>query len=101
MLLTFFAKNGIGWLIGLLIIVQPRRGQAQIRGNMPIQSDGTTFNHNIKEDGNAIRTNGERPRRTRRHNTNPDRDLMVKPNRANGSLNRPAERPITSPSPFT
>jgi hypothetical protein len=38
-------------------------GQAQIRGNMPIPSDGTTFySHNIKEDGNAIRTNGERPR---------------------------------------
>jgi hypothetical protein len=31
-------------------------------GNMPIPSDGTTFSHNIKEDGNAIRTNGERPR---------------------------------------
>jgi hypothetical protein len=29
---------------------------------MPIPSDGTTFSHNIKEDGNAIRTNGERPR---------------------------------------
>jgi hypothetical protein len=28
---------------------------------MPIPSDGTTFSHNIKEDGNAIRTNGERP----------------------------------------
>jgi hypothetical protein len=38
-------------------IVQP-----QIRGNMQIPSDGTTFSHNIKEDGNAIRTNGERPR---------------------------------------
>jgi hypothetical protein len=42
--------------------VQPRGGQVQIRGNMPIPSDGTTFCHNIKEDGNAIRTNGERPR---------------------------------------
>jgi hypothetical protein len=29
---------------------------------MPIPSDGTTFSHNIKEDGNTIRTNGERPR---------------------------------------
>jgi hypothetical protein len=29
---------------------------------MPIPSDGTTSSHNIKEDGNAIRTNGERPR---------------------------------------
>jgi hypothetical protein len=27
-----------------------------------IPSDGTTSSHNIKEDGNAIRTNGERPR---------------------------------------
>jgi hypothetical protein len=36
--------------------------QAQIRGNMPIPSDCTTSSHNIKEDGNAIRTNGERPR---------------------------------------
>jgi hypothetical protein len=44
--------------------VQPRGGQAQIRGNMTIPSDGTTFSHNIKEDGNAIRTNGERPRWT-------------------------------------
>jgi hypothetical protein len=42
--------------------VQPRGGQAPIRGNMPIPSDGTTFSHNIKEDGSAIRTNGERPR---------------------------------------
>jgi hypothetical protein len=42
--------------------VPPEGGQAQIRGNMPIPSDGTTFSHNIKEDGNAIRTNGERPR---------------------------------------
>jgi hypothetical protein len=42
--------------------VQPRDGQAQIGGNMSIPSDGTTFSHNIKEDGNAIRTNGERPR---------------------------------------
>jgi hypothetical protein len=42
--------------------VQPRGGQAQIRGNMPISSDGTTSSHNIKEDGNAIRTNGECPR---------------------------------------
>jgi hypothetical protein len=42
--------------------MQPRGGQAQIRGNMPIPSDGTTFSHNIKEDGNAIRTNGERSR---------------------------------------
>jgi hypothetical protein len=25
---------------------------------MPIPSDGTTSSHNIKEDGNAIRTNG-------------------------------------------
>jgi hypothetical protein len=25
-------------------------------GNMPIPSDCTTFSHNIKEDGNAIRT---------------------------------------------
>jgi hypothetical protein len=32
------------------------------RGNMPIPCDGTTFSHNIKEDGNAIRTNGKRPR---------------------------------------
>jgi hypothetical protein len=31
---------------------------------MPIPSDGTTFSHNIKEDGNAIRTNGEHPRWT-------------------------------------
>jgi hypothetical protein len=30
-------------------IVQPRGGQAQIRGNMPIPSGGTTFSHNIKE----------------------------------------------------
>jgi hypothetical protein len=30
--------------------VQPRGGQAQIRGNMPIPSDGTTSSHNIKED---------------------------------------------------
>jgi hypothetical protein len=30
-------------------------------GVIPIPSDGTTFSHNIKEDGNAIRTNGERP----------------------------------------
>jgi hypothetical protein len=37
-------------------------GQAQIRGNVPIPSDGTTSSHNIKEDGNAIRMNGERPR---------------------------------------
>jgi hypothetical protein len=29
---------------------------------MPIPSDGTTFSHNMKDDGNAIRTNGERPR---------------------------------------
>jgi hypothetical protein len=29
---------------------------------MPIPSDGTTSSHNIKEYGNAIRTNGERPR---------------------------------------
>jgi hypothetical protein len=36
--------------------------QAQIRGNILIPSDGTTSSHNIKEDGNAIRTNGERPR---------------------------------------
>jgi hypothetical protein len=46
-----------------------RGGQAQIRGNMPIPSDGTTFTHNMKEDGNAVRTNGECPRwslRTRR-----------------------------------
>jgi hypothetical protein len=45
-------------------IVQPRGSQAQIKSNMPIPSDpdGTTFSHNIKEDGNAIRTNGERPR---------------------------------------
>jgi hypothetical protein len=28
---------------------------------MPIPSDGPTFSHNIKEDGNVIRTNGERP----------------------------------------
>jgi hypothetical protein len=42
--------------------MQPRGGQAQIGGNMPIPSDGTTFSYNIKEDGNAIRTNGERPR---------------------------------------
>jgi hypothetical protein len=42
--------------------VQPLGGQAQIRGNIPIPSDGTTSSHNIKEDGNAIRTNGERPR---------------------------------------
>jgi hypothetical protein len=42
--------------------MQPRGGQAQIRGNMPIPSDCTTFSHNIKEDGNAIRTNGECPR---------------------------------------
>jgi hypothetical protein len=28
----------------------------------PIPSDGTTSSHNIKEDGNAIRTNGEHPR---------------------------------------
>jgi hypothetical protein len=43
----------------LYIIVQPRGagGQAQIEGNMPIPSDGTTFRHNIKEDGNANRTN--------------------------------------------
>jgi hypothetical protein len=34
--------------------VQPRGGQAQIRGNMPIPSDGTTFSHNIKEDGPEI-----------------------------------------------
>jgi hypothetical protein len=27
----------------------------------PIPSDGTTISHNIKEDGKAIRTNGERP----------------------------------------
>jgi hypothetical protein len=40
--------------------MQQRGGQAQIRGNKPIPSDGTTFSHNIKEDGNAIRTNGER-----------------------------------------
>jgi hypothetical protein len=33
---------------------------------MLIPSDGTTFSHNIKEDGNAIRTNGECPLRTRR-----------------------------------
>jgi hypothetical protein len=26
--------------------------QAQIRGNMPIPSDGTTFSHHIKEDDN-------------------------------------------------
>jgi hypothetical protein len=26
---------------------------------IPIPSDGTTSSHNIKEDGNAIRTNGE------------------------------------------
>jgi hypothetical protein len=38
--------------------VQPRGGQAQIGGNIPVPSDGTTFSHNIKEDGNAIRTNG-------------------------------------------
>jgi hypothetical protein len=44
--------------------MQPRGGQAQIMGNMPIPSDSTTFSHNIKEDGNAIRTNGERPRWT-------------------------------------
>jgi hypothetical protein len=31
-------------------------------GNIPIPSDGTTSSHNIKEAGNAIRTNGERPR---------------------------------------
>jgi hypothetical protein len=30
--------------------------------NRAATSDGTTFSHNIKEDGNAIRTNGERPR---------------------------------------
>jgi hypothetical protein len=42
--------------------VQPRGAQAQIRDNMPIQSDGTTFSHNIKEDGTAIRTNWGRPR---------------------------------------
>jgi hypothetical protein len=42
--------------------VQPRGGQSQIGGNMPIPSDGATFSHNIKEDGNTIRTNGERPR---------------------------------------
>jgi hypothetical protein len=29
-----------------------------------IPSDGATFSYNIKEDGNAIRTNGERPRWT-------------------------------------
>jgi hypothetical protein len=40
--------------------MQSRGGQAQIRGNIPIPSDGTTSSHNIKEDGNAIRTNGER-----------------------------------------
>jgi hypothetical protein len=28
--------------------MQPRGGQAQIGGNMPIPSDGTTFSHNIK-----------------------------------------------------
>jgi hypothetical protein len=38
--------------------MHPRGGQAKIRGNMPIPSDGTTFGHNIKEDGSAIRTNG-------------------------------------------
>jgi hypothetical protein len=32
--------------------VQPRGGQAQIRGNIPIPSDGTTSSHNIKKDGN-------------------------------------------------
>jgi hypothetical protein len=26
---------------------------------IPIPSDGTTFSHNIKEDGNAIHTNGD------------------------------------------
>jgi hypothetical protein len=31
---------------------------------MPIPSDGTTFSHNIKEGGNAIRTDGERSRWT-------------------------------------
>jgi hypothetical protein len=31
--------------------MQPGGGQVQIRGNMPIPSDGTTFSHNIKEDG--------------------------------------------------
>jgi hypothetical protein len=40
--------------------VQPQGGQAQIRGNMPIPFDGTTFSHNIKKDDNAIHTNGER-----------------------------------------
>jgi hypothetical protein len=40
--------------------MQPRGGQGQIRGNMPIPSDGTTISHNFKEDGNVIRTNGER-----------------------------------------
>jgi hypothetical protein len=30
--------------------VQPRGGQAQIRGNIPIPSDGTTSSHNIKDD---------------------------------------------------
>jgi hypothetical protein len=52
-----------GYFIHLYIksIVQLRGGQAQIRGNMPIPSDGTTFSYNINEDGNAIRTNGERP----------------------------------------
>jgi hypothetical protein len=44
--------------------VQLRGDQAQIRGNMPIQFDGTTFSYNIKEDRNAIRTNVERPRWT-------------------------------------
>jgi hypothetical protein len=41
--------------------MQPRGAQAQIGGNMPIPSDGTTSSHNIKEDGIAIRMNGERP----------------------------------------
>jgi hypothetical protein len=33
-------------------------------GVMLIPPDGTTFSHNIKEDGNAICTNVERPRWT-------------------------------------
>jgi hypothetical protein len=51
-----------GILTCIYEIVQPRGGQAQIEGNMPIPSGGTNSSHNIKEDGNAIRTNGERRR---------------------------------------
>jgi hypothetical protein len=50
--------------------MQPRGGQAQIRGNMPIPSDGTTSSHNIKENGNAICTNGERPRQDVKYKSN-------------------------------